>query len=122
VASFGTAVRLAGWVTATRRYAGLRSEDVALLTLQWDDGVPGNVEVIGVTGEESYAVTVHTTDGDRSVVLRGGPGTESALGYSATIEAFLGMVRGAPSPVPWAETRAILGVLAEAREATSPRR
>src|SRR5690606_37432112 len=101
-----------GAARTIRRHAGLRSEDVAFLTLQWSDGLPGSVEVIGVTEQESYAVVVHTAQGERGVVLAG---DEEALGYRATIGAFLEMVAGAPSPVPWAETRAILTVLAAAR-------
>lgn len=116
VALLGPAVRLVGAAGAIRRYAGLRSEDTALLSLQWTDGVPGSVEVIGVTQQESYAIVIHTADGDRGVALEG---DEEALGYRATIAAFLGMVAGSPSPVPWAQTRAILAVLAEARAATN---
>jgi predicted dehydrogenase len=112
VALLGPAVQLVGVATATRRYGRLRSEDTGLLTLRWADGVPGVVEVLGVSETESYEVVVHTADGDRRVTLQGG---EDALGYRATLEAFLRMVRGEPSPVPWAQTRAVLGVLAEAR-------
>ncbi|MBE1491467.1 Gfo/Idh/MocA family protein [Plantactinospora soyae] len=112
VALLGPAVRLVGGATATRRYDTLRSEDTGLLTLQWSDGVPGTVEVLGVSEGEAYEVTVHTSTGERRVALRGG---EDELGYRATIEAFLGMVGGAASPVPWAQTRAVLGVLASAR-------
>lgn len=112
VALLGSAVRLVGVATATRRYGRLRSEDTGLLALQWDDGVPGVVEVLGVSETETYEVVAHTADGDQRVTLHGG---EDALGYRATLEAFLRMVRGEPSPVPWAQTRAVLGVLAEAR-------
>jgi hypothetical protein len=70
------------------------------------------VEVLGVSERESYEVTVHTRAGERRVALRGG---EDELGYRATIEAFLGMVAGAPSPVSWDETRAVLDVLSAAR-------
>jgi predicted dehydrogenase len=112
VALLGPAVRLVGAATTTRRYDTLRSEDTGLLTLQWSDGVPGTVEVLGVSEGEAYEVTVHTSTGERCVALRGG---EDELGYRATIEAFLGMVGGAASPVPWEQTRAVLGVLASAR-------
>jgi hypothetical protein len=68
-------------------------------------------------------VTVHTATGEHAVTLRGGPDAHRTLGYRATAEAFLAMARGAPSPVPWEQTRAILTVLTEARaggEAPSP--
>jgi predicted dehydrogenase len=112
VALLGPAVRLVGAAGAVRRHRGLRSEDTGLLAVQWDDGVPGTVEVLGVSEGEAYEVTVHTAAGERRVVLRGGA---DELGYRATVDAFVGMVRGAPSPVPWAQTRAVLDVLASAR-------
>ncbi|MCW3819232.1 Gfo/Idh/MocA family oxidoreductase [Micromonospora sp. DR5-3] len=112
VALLGPAVRLVGAAATTRSYRTLRSEDTGLLAVQWDDGVPGVVEVLGVSQGESYEVTVHTATGEHRVNLRGGA---DELGYGATIDAFLGMVKGAPSPVPWAQTRSVLGVLAAAR-------
>ncbi|MEU4780015.1 Gfo/Idh/MocA family oxidoreductase [Micromonospora sp. NPDC023633] len=112
VALLGPAVRLVGAAGTVRRHRGLRSEDTGLLAVQWDDGVPGTVEVLGVSEGEAYEVTVHTAAGERRVVLRGGA---DELGYRATIDAFVGMVRGAPSPVPWAQTRAVLDVLTSAR-------
>ncbi|MFG2100010.1 Gfo/Idh/MocA family protein [Micromonospora echinaurantiaca] len=117
VALLGPAVRLVGAAGTVRHHRGLRSEDTGMLALQWADGVPGAVEVLGVSEGEAYEVTVHTAAGERRVVLRGGA---DQLGYRDTIDAFLGMVRGAPSPVPWAQTRAVLGVLAAARAAARP--
>ncbi|WP_406103868.1 Gfo/Idh/MocA family protein [Micromonospora globbae] len=114
VALLGPAVSLVGAISTVRRHRGLRSEDTGLLAVRWDDGVPGVVEVLGVSQDEAYEVTVHTVSGERRVVLRGGA---DELGYRATIDAFVSMVRGAPSPVPWAQTRAVLGVLAAARAA-----
>jgi predicted dehydrogenase len=115
VSLLGPAVRLVGATTAVRHYHALTSEDTALLALRWDDGIPGSVEVLGVATEEAYEVTVHTTAGEHRVVLRGGPGEHRTLGYRAMAEAFLTMVGGAGSPVPWEQTRAILAVLTEAR-------
>ncbi|GIH19743.1 Gfo/Idh/MocA family protein [Rugosimonospora africana] len=122
VALLGPAMRVVGATASIRRYGALRSEDTALVVLRWDDGLVATVEVLGVTAEESYEVILHATDGDRGTLLRGGPGSETALGYRATIEAFLSMVDGAPSPVPWEQTEAVLGVLADARAATDPGR
>lgn len=122
VALLGPGPRLVGVTASTRRYGALRSEDTALLALRWDDGIGAAVEVLGATAEESYEVVLHAVDGQRAALLRGGPGSESSLGYRATIEAFLSMVDGAPSPVPWEQTEAVLTVLADAREATDPGR
>ena len=120
VALLGPAARTVGAAATVRRYAGLRSEDTALLALRWDDGIPATVEVIGVTADESYEVVLHTAEGERRVRLSGGGDTETALGYRATVDAFLSMVRGAPSPVPWEQTSTILRVLADARATVEP--
>lgn len=120
VALLGPQVAVAGAAAATRRYATLRSEDTAVLALRWADGPIGTVEVIGVTDGEAYEVTVQTAAGPRSVTLSGGEDAETALGYRGTIAAFLRMIGGEPSPVPWTETRAVLATLAAARAATTP--
>lgn len=67
--------------------------------------------------DEAYTVTVHTASGSRDIVIEAGDDVLKGLGYEGTIEAFLAMVAGAPSPVPWEQTRAILEVLIAAREA-----
>jgi hypothetical protein len=86
------------------------------MALRWDDGITGTVEVLGVSESESYSVTLHTRDGSETIVIEGGDDVVRGLGYEGTIEALLAMVGGAPSPVPWAETRAVLDVLVRARE------
>lgn len=111
VALLGPDVRLAGAAASIRHHRGLRSEDTGVMALQWDSGITGTVEILGVSEEESYTVTIHTRDSTEHVVISGD------LGYEGTIEAFLAMVSGAPSPVPWEQTRAILDVLITAREA-----
>jgi predicted dehydrogenase len=116
VALLGPEVRLVGAAGARRHYATLRSEDTGVMALRWDDGITGTVEVLGVSESESYSVTLHTRDGSETIVIEGGDDVVRGLGYEGTIEAFLAMVGGAPSPVPWAETRAVLDVLVRARE------
>ncbi len=88
---------------------GLRSEDTGVLAVQWDEGVPGVVEVLGVTDGESYEAVVHTSAGEHRVVLTGGQRPEVALGYRATMDALLRMVAGAASPVPWEHRVGALG-------------
>ncbi|MFD1934030.1 Gfo/Idh/MocA family protein [Nonomuraea mangrovi] len=117
VALLGPQVRLAGAAGAIRHYDGLRSEDTGVMALRWDSGVTGTVEIIGVSESEAYTVTVHTREGSSEIVIEGGDDVLKGLGYEGTVEAFLAMVGGAPSPVPWAQTRAILDVLVTAREA-----
>ncbi|TDD04423.1 Gfo/Idh/MocA family oxidoreductase [Nonomuraea deserti] len=116
VALLGPDVRLAGAARSTRHYGALRSEDTGVMALRWGGGVLGTVEVLGVSETESYAVTLHGRDSAETVVIEGGDDPMRGLGYEGTIDAFLAMVGGAPSPVPWEQTRAVLGVLVSARE------
>jgi predicted dehydrogenase len=116
VALLGPEVRLVGAARATRHYDTLRSEDTGVLALQWGSGITGVVEIVGVSESESYGVTVHRRGGSEHIVIEGGDDPVLGLGYAGTIEAFLRMVAGAPSPVPWRQTRAILDVLVSARE------
>ncbi|RVX40027.1 putative dehydrogenase [Nonomuraea polychroma] len=116
VALLGPDVRLVGAAGARRHYTTLRSEDTGVMALRWDDGITGTVEILGVSASESYSVTVHTRDATETIVIEGGDDPMAGLGYEGTIEAFLAMVGGAPSPVPWEETRAVLDVLVSARE------
>ncbi|WP_165969983.1 Gfo/Idh/MocA family protein [Nonomuraea terrae] len=116
VALLGPAVRLAGAAGARRHYTTLRSEDTGVLALRWDDGVTGTVEILGVSASESYTVTLHKRDFTETIVIEPGDDPVKGLGYEGTIEAFLAMVGGAPSPVPWSQTRAVLDVLVCARE------
>ncbi|MFI6292295.1 Gfo/Idh/MocA family protein [Nonomuraea sp. NPDC050790] len=117
VALLGPEVRLAGAAGAVRHYEGLRSEDTGVMALRWGSGITGTVEIIGVSADEAYTVTVHTRDGSREIVIEAGDDHLKGLGYEGTVGAFLDMVGGAPSPVPWEQTRAILEVLVSAREA-----
>ncbi|SDM00537.1 Gfo/Idh/MocA family protein [Nonomuraea jiangxiensis] len=116
VALLGPDVRLVGAAGARRHYATLRSEDTGVMALRWDDGITGTVEILGVSESESYAVTLHKRDGTETIVIESGDDPVKGLGYEGTIEAFLAMVGGALSPVPWQETRAVLDVLVSARD------
>ncbi|MEU1393475.1 MULTISPECIES: Gfo/Idh/MocA family oxidoreductase [unclassified Nonomuraea] len=118
VALLGPDVRLVGAAGARRHYRTLRSEDAAVLALQWANGTVGTVEILGVSDDNAYTVTLHSRHGSESAVIESGPDPVHNLGYVRTMEAFLSMVRGGPNPVPWAETIAILDILISAREHT----
>ncbi|HEX4814361.1 MAG TPA: Gfo/Idh/MocA family oxidoreductase [Nonomuraea sp.] len=116
VALLGPEVRLVGAAGARRHYRGLRSEDTGVMALRWASGVTGTVEILGVSESEFYGVTLHRRAGSESIVIDAGGDPVKGLGYEGTVDAFLSMLRGAPSPVPWEETRAVLEVLVRARE------
>ncbi|MEV3985795.1 Gfo/Idh/MocA family oxidoreductase [Nonomuraea sp. NPDC049758] len=119
VALLGPDVRLVGAAGTRRHYRTLRSEDTGVLALQWANGIVGTVEILGVSDDNAYTVTLHGRHGSESIVIESGPDPVHNLGYVRTMEAFLSMVDGAPNPVPWAETLAILDILISAREHTS---
>jgi len=116
VALLGAEVRTVSATATTQRYITLASEDTAVISLRWAGGTPATVTFLGVTESESYEVVLHTGSGDRRIVLEGGAEPEVAFGYRGTLDAFLSMVDGAPSPVPWSQTRAVLSALVSARE------
>lgn len=120
VALLGPDVRLVGAAGSIRAYEGLRSEDTGVLAMRWANGIPGTVEVLGASEGESYEVVLHRRDGSESILIEGSATPARDLGYEGVIEAFLAMIAGAPSPVPWSQTRAILDVLISAREASTP--
>lgn len=115
ISRFGPDVELAAAVTAKRHYPQLVSEDSAVLALRWADGLPATVAFVGASQTESYELILHTAAGEHRVTLEGGAEPEAALGYRGTLNAFLAMVGGAPSPVPWEETHAVLSILVAAR-------
>jgi len=121
VALLGNAVETVAATASVRRYTSLASEDTASLLLRWDSGITGAVTFLGATASESYEVVLHCVDRDERVVLSAGTDPQTSLGYHGTLGAFLSMVDGAPSPVPWAETRAVLSALVRAREVADGR-
>ncbi|QUW18108.1 Gfo/Idh/MocA family oxidoreductase [Agrococcus sp. Marseille-Q4369] len=116
VSVLGPDVALGSCIVSRRRYRGLRSGDLASIALRWSNGTLGTVDVLGVAAEEGYALRLHTEHGTHEVRLD--TAGDDPLGYRRTVERFLAMVEdGAPSPVPWAETRAILAALIGASQA-----
>jgi predicted dehydrogenase len=119
VALFGADVAEVSARRARRRHRSLRSEDVAQIDLRWSNGMLATVDVLGVANEESYAVSVLGERGECGLVLRD-DGRPSPFGYAETIAAFAAMIEGAPVPVDWAESRAVLRTLALARAGATP--
>lgn len=118
VVLLGADVEVTSSLGEVRHLHGLKSEDTAVIGLRWSNGILGTIDVIGVTETESYSVALETVDGTVTIDLPSG-GTDP-FGYEKAIDQFLGMVdasrrgRAVVSPVPWAETRAILHGIATA--------
>jgi predicted dehydrogenase len=127
----GTQITRVFCQTGRRHHVRSLSEDVALLTLEWADGLLGTVEIIGGISGESYGVEVFGSGATLRVAIpkedvldhRGGavgdvdPWEEA--GYVATMAAFVEMCRTRVMPVPFAESEAVMRVLLAARRSAA---
>jgi predicted dehydrogenase len=107
------------------------SEDVALLSLSWESGLLGSVEVIGGVNVEYYAVEVYGSEQVIHVSIPKGDVTDyrgaalgdadpwAEFGYVGTMAAFIEMCRTRQMPVPLAESEAITRALIAARRAAA---
>lgn len=98
--------------TSRRGLPGVTSEDVAIVTVRWPDGLLGTIEVFGETTADTYAFTALRPDGDTTWTLP--DGQADPHGGAGAMRAVLSMAQGAPSPLPWGESLAVLRALADA--------
>jgi len=93
----------------TGRIPGTRtiSENTAAFHAVAAGGIPVSVDVVGAGSGEGYDVTVHTETGVHRMALDGSDHHRS-LGYLDCMQAALAMADGAPSPVPWERSRAVI--------------
>lgn len=117
------------WCQAGRRvYTESLSEDVALFTLEWEDGLLGIADIpSGVKNVEYFGVELFGSDSslrcsipkaDVQDLLGGAVGEVDALvetGYTGTMDAFVEMCRTRVMPIPIEESAAIASVLLAAR-------
>ncbi len=75
-------------------------------------GLVGTIEVLGDTVEDGYELSVLTRDGEHHWWLPAGD--VDPYGGLGAMRAVLAMAGGAPTPVPWSESRAVLAALADA--------
>lgn len=108
----GPGFRVVNVATSTRGLRGLLSEDTAVVTVQWPDGLIGTIEVLGDTVEDNYSLTVLGGGGDQTWTLPSG--VDDPHGGVATMRAVLTMAQGSPAPVGWEESRSVLSALAKA--------
>jgi predicted dehydrogenase len=127
----GPPSRVAGAVMAKRYYQESLSEDVALMTLQWDDGLVGTVEVIGGVAVECYGIELFGSERvlrasipkgdilDHRGAAVGAADSWLEFGYIGTMNAFLEMCRSRTMPIPIEESAAIARILFQARHAAA---
>lgn len=120
------------WCTASRRFhKESLSEDAAVIALEWEDGLPGVIEVpCGVKGE-SFGAEVFGREAILKFTIPKGDVQEAGgaalgdvdpwveFGYAGTMEAFIGMCRTRRMPVPLEETETLAEVLIKARESAA---
>ncbi|QNP55709.1 hypothetical protein [Tessaracoccus defluvii] len=75
-------------------------------------GLVGTIEVLGDTVEDGYELSILTRDGEHHCWLPAGD--VDPYGGLGAMRAVLAMAGGAPTPVPWSESRAVLAALADA--------
>ncbi|WP_327151730.1 hypothetical protein [Nocardia sp. NBC_01329] len=93
-----------GGVTSRIAGSATISENVVALHAVAGGGVPVSVDIVGAGIGECYEVAVHIESGIRRVSLEQ-PGE---LGYLDCLRAVLAMAEGAPTPVPWPRSRAVV--------------
>ncbi len=117
------------WCQAGRRFhAESLSEDAAVIGLEWEDGLPGMIEVpCGVKGE-SFGAEVFGREAILKFSIPKGDIQEASgaalgdadpwveFGYAGTMAAFVEMCRTRRMPVPLEETERLAKVLIAARE------
>ena len=131
VALLGPDLESAQCIAEKRHFTASRSEDTALATFRWRNGVLATLEVYSgsAVGGAQLALC-----GSTGIVQDAGDqlrwwGSEKvpeplppSRGYAPMLEAFLDMIRTGQEPVPLAETRAVaLGLFAARRSAAEGR-
>jgi predicted dehydrogenase len=120
--------------TARRFHARSLSEDVAVLTVEWSDGLLGTVDVVGGVSGEFYGVELYGSEAvlrasipkgdvrDHRGAAVGDVDPWEEFGYVGTMAAFADMCRTRRTPVALDESEAIMRALLAARlSATSGR-
>jgi predicted dehydrogenase len=113
--------------TGTRHHLGSLSEDVALVTIEWADGLLGTAEIVGGVTGETYGVEIYGSDAilrtsipkgdivDHRGAAVGAADAWYELGYTGTMETFVEMCRTRAMPIPLEEIEAVLAALLGAR-------
>lgn len=120
------------WCQAGKRFhLESLSEDAAVIGLEWEDGLPGMIEVpCGVKGE-SFGVEIFGREAILKFSIPKGDIQEASgaalgdadpwveFGYAGTMAAFIEMCRTRRMPVPLEETERLAKVLIAARESAA---
>jgi len=113
--------------TARRFHTRSLSEDVAVLTIEWSDGLLGTVDIVGGVSGEFYGVELYGSEAvlrasipkgdvrDHRGAAVGDVDPWEEFGYVGTMTAFADMCRTRKTPVSLDESEAIMRALLAAR-------
>jgi predicted dehydrogenase len=124
----GYRIRSVSCRTGRRVHTRSLSEDVAVLTIEWANGLLGTVDIIGggVSGE-FYGIEMYGSDAvlrasipkgdvrDHKGASLGDVDPWEEFGYNGTMTAFVDMCRTRETPVPLEESETIMRALMAAR-------
>lgn len=113
-AVLGPTMRVTGCVASKASDLPLTSPDVASGTARNADGMRATFEIDGTVTGQSYRVEYTDADGRHSIQI-GANGGADPFGSEAMTRHLLAMADGAPSPLAWDDTAAVLRAVADAR-------
>lgn len=108
-------------LNARRHLRASRSEDMALLSLQYADGALATLHLVAGSKAHGYSLTLYGSEGSLTANAPSGAAELLAdYGYTGTVDAFRSMIESRQSPVPPAEIWAIAESLLKARAMAAP--
>ena len=111
-AVLGPTMRVTACLASKVSDLDLTSPDVAAGSAVNDAGALATFEINGMAEEQRYVVELTTDDGSRDIPLGGGV---DPYGFHTVARTIAAMAGGAPSPLPWVRSRAVLQAVVDAR-------
>jgi predicted dehydrogenase len=127
----GARIRAVSCRTRTRHHRASLSEDVAVVIIEWTDGLLGTLEIVGGVTGESYGVELYGSQAilrasiprgdvvDHRGAAVGAPDAWEELGYTGAMDAFMTMCKTRAMPIPLDETEGVMRALLAARASAS---
>jgi predicted dehydrogenase len=108
----GPTMRVTSCTTARVRDLDLKSPDLATGTAANDYGVLASFEINGMAEGQRYGIEITSEEATHTLQLGQG---EDPYGFLTVVGAVVAMAGGAPSPLPWERTHAVLRAVVDAR-------
>lgn len=107
----GPSMRITACLASKAGELDLSSPDIAAGSATNDAGALASFEISGLTQGQRYVVEYSTDAGHREIQLGGG---QDPYGFLTVAKIIATMADGAPSPLPWARSRAVLQAVVDA--------